>query len=290
MNKGNKIAITGASGFIGRNVGQFLAKNGYEVVSILRKRKKKVVNFGRMVSSEDLTENDLISSVRGSIALLHFIGKGKQTIDSDYETVNFGLTRNAIRLCKLANIKKILYISGLGVDEKSKSGYFISKFKAEREIIKSGLNYTIFRSSYIVGNDDPLSKILNKQIIRNLICIPGSGNYRLQPIFVEDVARIVMKSITQKQFSNKIIDLVGPKTVTYKQFVRDFLQGRKIKIRNVNFEQVYYDAIHCKNNQFGEDDLGILVGNYVGNYKRLAKISGIEFTKYNKMLKSCSLS
>jgi uncharacterized protein YbjT (DUF2867 family) len=221
---------------------------------------------------------------------LHFIGIGKQTIDCDYESVNVNLTRNAIRLCKNAGIKKIVYISGLGVNEKTTSGYFISKFKAEQEIIKSGLDYTIFRASYILGKNDLLSQILDRQIKRSLISIPGSGNYRLQPIFVEDVARVIMKSITERQFSKKIVDLVGPKTITYKQFVSDFLQGRKIKIRNVNFEQAYHDALHSKNKEFGVDDLAILAGDYVGNHKRLAKISRVEFTKYNEMLKSCSLS
>lgn len=289
MNK-DKIAISGASGFVGKSVGKFLAKNGFDIVGIVRKGKRKTVNFGQVVISEDLTENDLISKVRGSVAFLHFIGTGKQTTESDYEKVNVGLTRNAIRLCKKARIKKILFISGLGVNEKSTSGYFISKFKAEQSIIKSGLDYTIFRPSYIIGENDPFSKMLIRQIRNNQITIPGSGNYRIQPILVSDVARVAMKAIFEKKLSRKIIDLVGPKTVTYNHFVRDLVGKKNIKIRNIDFEQAYHDALHGKNGQFGIDDLGILVGDYIGNHKKLVKISQIEFTKYNKMLKSCSLS
>jgi NADH dehydrogenase len=286
----NKIVISGANGFVGKSVGQFLARNGFELIGLVRKGKKKAVNFGQAVISEDLTENDLIHLVRGSVAFLHFIGMGKQTVESDYEKVNVGLTRNAVKLCKKARIKKILFISGLGVNEKSTSGYFISKFKAEQSIIKSGLDYTIFRPSYIIGEGDPLSNILVKQIRNNQITIPGSGNYRVQPILVSDVARVVMKAIFEKKFSGKIIDLVGPQTVTYNRFIKDLVGKRKIKIRNVDFEQAYHDALCGKNNQFGVDDLSILVGDYVGNHKRLAKISQIEFTKYEKMLKSCRLS
>ncbi len=286
----NKIAISGASGFVGRSVGQFLAKNGFDIVGIVRKGKKKTVNFGQAIVSEDLTENDLTSSVRGSVAFLHFIGIGKQTTDSDYEKVNVTLTSNAIRLCQIAHIKKILYISGLGVNEKSTSGYFISKFKAEQTIIKSGLDYTIFRPSYIIGENDPLSNLLRRQIRNNQITIPGSGNYRVQPILVSDVARVVMKAILERKFSRKIIDLVGPQKITYNRFVRDLVGKRRIKIRNVDFEQTYNDALRGKDSQFGVDELGILVGDYIGNHKRLAKISQIEFAKYDKMLKSCRLS
>ena len=286
----NKIAISGASGFVGKNIGQFLEKNGFDIIGIVRKGKKKTVNFGQAVISKDLTENDLIFQVRGSVAFLHFIGIGKQTAESDYEKVNVGLARNAIRLCKKAHIKKILFISGLGVNEKSTLGYFISKFKAEQLIINSGLDYTIFRPSYIVGKNDPLSNILIKQIKNNQITIPGSGNYRVQPILVSDVARIVMKAIFEKKFSRKVIDLVGPKTVTYNRFIKDLVGKRRIKIRNVDFERAYHDALCGKNDQFGVDDLSILVGDYVGNHKRLAKISQMEFTKYDEILKSCSLS
>ena len=117
----NKIVISGASGFVGKNVGQFLAKNDFEIIGLLRKGKEKTVNFGQAVISEDLTENDLVHLLRDSVAFLHFIGIGKQTVATDYEKVNVGLTRNAIRLCKKTNIKKIIFISGLGDNAKSTS-------------------------------------------------------------------------------------------------------------------------------------------------------------------------
>ncbi|MGI0087122.1 MAG: SDR family oxidoreductase [Nitrosotalea sp.] len=285
----NQIAISGANGFVGKNVGKFLAKNGFDVIPLVRKGRKKAVDFGRAVISEDLTEDVLVSSVKGSAAFLHFIGKGRQTADSDYDTVNVNLTRNAVALCKKAGIKKLIYLSGLGVDKKSTLGYFISKFKAEQEIVQSGLDYTIFRPSYIMGRNDPLSQILSSQLSRGSVVIAGSGKYRLQPILVSDVARVVMRAIRGKQFSKKTIDLVGPKAVTYNRFVRD-LAGEGVQIRHVDFEKAYHDAICSGASQFGVDDLSILVGDYIGNHKKLVSISGIEFTKYGKMLQTCRLS
>src|SRR5947209_8558183 len=184
---------------------------------------------------------------------------------------------------------KQVVISGANGFVGSNVGYFISKYKAEQEIIKSGLDYTILRASHIIGKDDPLSKTLSRQIRRGMIIIAGSGNYRIQPIFVEDVAKVVLKSITEKKFFKKILDLVGAQRVTYNQFVKDFVQGRKIKIRNINFENAYRDALHNKG-PFGVDDLSILAGDYVGDHKKLKRISGIKFRIYKDVLESRGLS
>jgi NADH dehydrogenase len=276
------VAITGANGFVGRNVACFLAKNGFDINRIVRR--KQGVNF-RVVFSQDLAETSLASRIKNSDALLHFIGQGRQTVDSDYEKVNVFLTRNAVTLCKKAGIKKIIYVSGLGVDKSATLGYFISKYHAEQEIIQSGLDYVIFRASYIIGRDDPLTRILKQQARKGKITIPGSGKYRFQPIFVGDVAKIMAKSIMEFKFSNKIIDLVGPQIVSYNSFVKKFLHGRNIPIQKQNFEKTYHDALHGKG-PFGVDDLSIMAGDYIGNHKRLASLAKMEFTRYGMVLES----
>ena len=289
MERLKRVVITGANGFVGRNVGKFLSKNGFNIMPIVRKNRERSITFGRAIVSKNLLEDHLLSEIKNSGTLLHFIGQGRQTVDSEYEKINVDTTRDVIQLCRKASIKKIVYISGLGVDKKSTLGYFISKYKAEQEIIKSGLDYTILRASHIIGKDDPLSKTLNSQIRRGMIIIAGSGNYRIQPIFVEDVAKVVLKSISERKFFKKILDLVGAQTVTYNHFVKDFVQGRKIRIRNIDFENAYRDALHNKG-PFGVDDLSILVGDYVGDHKKLRRISGIKFRLYKDVLESRGLS
>lgn len=283
------IAITGANGFVGRNVARLFSKKGIQVINIVRKNRVTSVRSGTFLISDDLSEKYLSQRLKKCTALLHFIGQGKQTVDNDYEKVNVGLTKNAINLCKKAGIKKIIYISGLGVHKNTTFGYFISKYKAEQAIIHSGLDYTIFRASYILGKDDPLSQILCKQIKNGKIIIPGSGNYNLQPIFIEDASEVFLQAIFNKKFSKKIIDLVGSQTVTYNRFIRDFVHRKKVKIKKISLEDAYRNALHNKNSYFGIDDLNILVGDYVGNYKNLHKITGIKFRTYREVLKaSCS--
>ncbi len=281
------VVISGANGFVGRNVGMFLSKNGFQTTSLVRKG--RTVNFGKKITTGNLSENNLASKIKGSNAFLHFIGQGRQTVDSDYGIVNVSLARNAVALCKKAKIKKIIYISGLGVDKNTTLGYFISKYKAEQEIVYSGLDYTIFRASYIIGDDDPLSENLEQQTKKGQMVIPGSGNYRFQPIFVYDVADVVIQSVMEKKFSNKIIDLVGPQIVSYDTFVKKFLGKRKIKIKKIDFETAYHDALHNKG-PFGVDDLSIMAGDYIGDHKKLASLAKMRFTRYDEVLQSRSLS
>jgi NADH dehydrogenase len=289
MYKSKSIVITGANSYVGKNVGKFLSKNGFQIRSLVRKGKEKSINFGKIIITKTLSESNLVSKLKGSSTLLHFIGQGRQTVDSDYEQVNVSLTKNVIKLCKKTKIKKIIYISGLGVDKSTHLGYFISKYKAEQEIINSGLDYVILRASYIIGKGDSLSKNLQTQITKSKVVIPGSGSYRFQPIFIEDVGKIILKSITENKFSNKIIDLVGPQIVSYQTFVREFCGGKKIKIKKIDFEATYYNALHNKG-PFGVDDLSIMIGDYIGNHRKLANLAQMRFTSYSEVLKSSGLS
>jgi len=268
------ITITGANGFVAKNLRNFLSKNHIKVIAIARKTFQKH-HTETVVYSKTLLEKGLQNKLRNCDALVHLIGIGKQSSKYNFED-NIDLTKNMIKTCKKSGIKKIVYISGLGVTKNSRSDYFISKYKAEQEIINSGLDYTIFRSSYIVGKKDYLSKFILKQIKKGIVIIPGSGKYHLQPIFVEDVAKIIVESISEKKFSNKILDLVGPEIIKFEDFVRYFVKNKKTKIQKINLESIYHDALHNPKSIYDLDSLNLLIGDYTGNLKQLQKTSNVK--------------
>jgi len=74
---------------------------------------------------------------------------------------------------------------------------------------------------------------------KGVIIIPGSGKYQLQPIFVEDVAKIILESILVKKFSNKILDLVGPRKINLEDFVKLFSKNTKVKFKKINLKNAY---------------------------------------------------
>jgi len=276
------ITITGANGFVAKNLRNFLSKNHIKVIAIARKTFQKH-HTETVVYSKTLLEKGLQNKLRNCDALVHLIGIGKQSSKYNFED-NVDLTKNMIKTCKKSGIKKIIYISGLGVTKNSRSDYFISKYKAEQEIINSGLDYTIFRPSYIVGKKDYLSKFILKQIKKGIVIIPGSGKYHLQPIFVEDVAKIIVESISEKKFSNKILDLVGPEIIKFEDFVRYFVKNKKIRIQKINLESIYHDALHNPKSIYDLDSLNLLIGDYTGNLKQLQKISNVKLRPIKDIL------
>ena len=232
-----RIAVTGGNGFVARNTRNFLSKKGVKLYSIAR-RNFSTYKHETKIISPSTSINEISSKLKNCDALIHLVGSGRESIDSTYKTANLGITKKIIQICKKSKIRKIVYISGLGVSNNSISSYFRSKYKAEQEIINSGLDYTIFRASYIIGKNDPLAINLTNQMSLGKILIPGKGNYHFQPIFVGDVAEIIYQSITSKKFSKKIIDLVGPQKVTFLEFVKLFKDKKKIKIQHIELEHL----------------------------------------------------
>ncbi|MBA4717635.1 MAG: NAD-dependent epimerase/dehydratase family protein [Nitrosopumilus sp.] len=288
MVKGNQIVITGASGFIARNLRKYLSEKNIKLVSISRNDFKQFKNEHKVIS-KNYDEKSLLSKIQNSDALIHLVGVGKQSVKTDYNMVNVEFTKHIVNLSKKAKIKKFIFTSGLGVSSNTSLGYFISKYKAEKLIINSGLNYTIFRPSYIVGKDDLFTKYLKKQIKKGKIEIPGTGTYSIQPIYINDVVQIILQSVLQTKFKNRIIDLVGPDRITFQQYVKLFSKGTRTIIKKINLEDVCHTAITNSNSDFGVDDLNILIGNFKGNHNKLRKITEIKFQSVVELLKSGSL-
>ena len=283
------IVITGANGFVGKNLRNFLHKNKINVLGISRKNFRKHASEVKIIST-NLLESKLQTKLKNYDVLVHLIGIGRQSPKSTFKEINLNLTKNVIKACKNAGIKKIIFISGLGVSKSNQSDYFVSKYMAEREIMNSGLDYTIFRASYIMGKTDHLTKVLSMQMKKGIIVIPGSGKYRLQPIFVLDVAKIILEAILAKKFSKKILDLAGPQKISFEDFVKLFTKNTRVKIKKINLDDAYDEAKRNTKAVYGLESLNILVGDYTSDGKQLQKLSNVKLTTVREFLQTSRLS
>lgn len=286
MVSGVRIAVSGANGFVARNLRRLLARRGMPVLCISR-RDLALHGNESQVTTADYDKKDIMPELADCTALVHLVGIGRQSYSSDYASTNTALTRRLVRCARQSSVRKIVFLSGLGVSSRPSTDYFISKYRAERDVITSGLDYTIFRPSYILGRDDHLTASLRRQIRRGAIVVPGSGRFAMQPIYVGDACEIILQSILHPRYSNRTVDLVGPQNITYKTLVS------KLKFKTTErrgLERAYREAISSTRGAFGVDDLNILVGGFTGDFKKLQRLSGLDFVPYTDVLEASGLS
>jgi uncharacterized protein YbjT (DUF2867 family) len=127
-------------------------------------------------------------------------------------------TRVMIDAAVRARIRRFIHVSITNASEQSRLPYFRGKGEIERMIIESGLSYAIVRPTVVFGPEDILINNI-AWLLRKfpVFAIPGSGDYRLQPVFVEDMAELAIDAAARTD--NQILDAVGPEIVSFNELV-----------------------------------------------------------------------
>lgn len=281
------VFVTGASGFVARNIRKALAEAGHRVVSASRsgfdafgdERTLAVARYG------DVSPRELA----GLDAAMHLAGSGGQTAENRYRGANLDATREVVELCRSAGMRRIIYLSGLGASPRSTTDYFISKYAAERTVAGSGMEYVVFRPSYIVGRDDHLTRTLRGQAREGAVIVPGSGGYVIQPISIHDVSHILVDAVDSRAMRNRTLDMVGPSIISFLDYVRMFV-GTKSPITHMKLEEAYRRAILGLDPPYGVDDLNIMVAGFTGDHRELSRRTTITFRTIPQMLDACDVS
>ena len=129
--------------------------------------------------------------------------------------------RNTLRLFEAAQeagVERVVHVSITNPSEDSPLEYFSGKARLERALVESGLSYAILRPTVLFGQEDVLINniawVLRRFPVFGLF---GNGAYRLQPIYVDDLARLAVEQGSGEQ--SQIINAIGPETFTYRQLV-----------------------------------------------------------------------
>ena len=219
MNEQSIHTVTGAFGYSGKYITQKLLDRGYSVITLTNSLHRENP-FGERVRAFPFNFNKpekLIASLK-SVAVLYntywvrFNHKMFNQADAVKNTI---ILFNA---AKEAGVQRIVHISITNPSVDSKLEYFSGKAKLEEALIKSGLHYSILRPAVLFGKED----ILINNIAWALRTLPvfgifGDGQYRLQPIYVEDLAELAVEQGNIKE--DVIINAIGPETFTYKELV-----------------------------------------------------------------------
>lgn len=143
-------------------------------------------------------------------------------------------TLSLFRAAKEAGIRKVVHVSITNPSLDSPLPYFRGKALLERALAESGLSYAIIRPSVIFGREDILiNNIAWLLRMFPVFAVPGDGQYRLQPVYAEDVAELAVNA--GHQSADITVDAVGPETYDYEALVRLIADaiGRRVRIVRV---------------------------------------------------------
>jgi len=218
-----RTAVTGGTGFVGRHLVKRLLAEGHEVNVLTHEKQSVNQSENGLTYVNGAIENieSLKRTFKDVETVFHLVGIIAETKEKTFDkTVALG-TKNVIEACHSCGVKKIMYLSALGTSSEAKTEYHRTKYQAEQAVAGSSLDYVIFRASIIYGPESQFVDILSRLIrLSPVTVVLGSGRYQLQPIYIDDLSYMMVKSLTHAEATGEIIDAAGPEKLEYIEILR----------------------------------------------------------------------
>ncbi len=214
-----RIAVTGAFGYSGRYIAKRLLEAGHEVIT-LTNSVNRPNPFGAKVTAFPFhfEEPDrLRESLQGVRTLIntYWVRFDHRLFTHEQAVAN---TKVLFSSAKAAGVPRIIHVSITNPDSRSDLPYFRGKAELESALKGLGISYCILRPTVLFGKED----VLINNIAWSLRYLPvvgvfGAGEYRLQPIYVDDQARAAAERVSGTR--DEILEAIGPETFTYRELV-----------------------------------------------------------------------
>ncbi len=242
-----RVFITGGTGFVGQNILRAIRSQGHKITAFVRAGSEEKLPFLEDVDVAygDVTEPDsLTGAIKGADAVVHLVGIIRERPSSNitFEKLHFEATQNVVKAAVDAGVKRFIFMSANGAAHNGVSAYQTTKWRAEEEVRNSGVAWTIFRPSVIFGDPGGLMEFTSEMagVIGRAPVTPvfGDGLYKLDPVFVKDVAECFAGSLNNPEAIGKVFHLGGGNPVTFHEIIQIIgkaLGARKTKTINIPF-------------------------------------------------------
>ncbi|MEE8357510.1 MAG: NAD(P)H-binding protein [Anaerolineales bacterium] len=230
-----KILITGATGFIGKALTRHLTETDYQVRALIHpSRKSPDLPKGIPVEAAVSGLNDL-RGLRAAmvdvdivyhLASQEALGARGNLLETDIQG-----TKNLVAAAQDAGVDRFFYLSHLGADRASAYPIMTAKAIAEDHIKKSSLDYTILRSGIVFGPTDRFTTNLARLIrsIPLVFPLPDQGDTLLQPLWIEDLANIMLWSLDNDDTRRESYQIGGPEQLSFRDVIITMLDVMGLK-------------------------------------------------------------
>lgn len=228
------ILVAGGTGFIGSAIVRELVRQGQPVRVLTTnapRARRRLQGLNIEIVEGDVTRPETLPpAISGVDTIVYAVTFHGFPVEQPrrgltFDQVDRGGAENLLRLVEAGQLRRYVYVSGAGAAPAAPQHWFRAKWAAEQAIQGSGIPYTIFRPSWVYGPED---QALNRFVgfARWLPFVPviGDGKQRLQPVFVEDVARAVTACLEVETARNTVLELGGPDVMTMNEVLQTLLE------------------------------------------------------------------
>ena len=213
--------VTGAFGYSGRYITARLLEQGRHVRTLTNST-QRANPFGDNVEAQPYNfdkPRELAASLEGVAVLYNtYWVRFNHASFTFYKAIQN--TLSLFEAARQASVRRIVHISITNPSETSPLGYFSGKAHLEQALIESGLSYAILRPTVLFGKEDILINNIAWALRRlPIFGVFGDGEYRLQPIYVDDLAGLAVEQ--GQETGNRIINATGPETFTFRSLVEE---------------------------------------------------------------------
>lgn len=219
-----RILLTGATGFVGKALGEELSSRGHVVRAFVRRKSEHKIpaTTGWEIARGDILDTHAcLRAVDGCDAVVHLVGIRREnpqtgtTYEAMHTEATFGIADAAGR----ARVGRFVYMSALGAREDATSRYQRTKWESEEIVRRSGMRWTIFRPSVIFGEGDEFHALLADLVQRPVVPIIDRGKSLLQPVSRENVVTAMADTLTMPETQGQIYEVGGTERIAFVDLV-----------------------------------------------------------------------
>jgi NADH dehydrogenase len=216
------ILVTGGTGFVGGHVVRALRDAGRRVRVLVRDpgAAGELEALGCEVAEGDMTEPETLGRALDGVACVVHLVAIRQGKDEQFERIMSRGTRDLVDAARGAGVGRFVHMSALGTNERTKDlvPYYRAKWEMEQTVQGSGLPYVVFRPSFVFGADGGILPTFRRIArLAPVTPITGSGEQRIQPIWVDDVAAYFARAVELEDATNRTFELGGPDVVDWNE-------------------------------------------------------------------------
>jgi uncharacterized protein YbjT (DUF2867 family) len=225
------VTVFGGSGFVGRHVVRALARRGYRIRVAVRRPDlagflQPIGGVGQIsfVQANLRYRQSVDRAVEGSDHVVNCVGVLFETGRNTFDAVqDFGA--RAVAEAARAAGAKLTHISAIGADENSPSTYARTKARGEAAVMRTVPDAVILRPSIVFGPEDGFfNKFAEMSRFAPALPLIGGGHTKFQPVYVNDVAEAVARSVDGKIGRGRVYELGGPEVLTFRQCLETMLR------------------------------------------------------------------